>query len=221
MSRPRKPRLSSAYPSYKGGRIKLSGSGHILEEVYCSCCENYYFVQQHRLIMEDYVGRKLQKEEHVHHINHQKTDNRLENLQILSHADHIRLHNALPTGAGKVDVTEESVREALQGRSTAEAAQYLGINHQTLRNRFAHLLQKRRSPHNRFDPHVIEMVRQAAADSTLDIKTFARQTGIAAAVSKKICEANGFCWVKKSRKGEKHRTYRRRNATPQASKDGA
>jgi HNH endonuclease len=214
MSRPRKPRLNSSYPSYKGGRIKLSGSGHILEEVYCPHCQHYAFEQQHRLIMEDLLGRKLDADEMVHHKNEQKTDNRPRNLEVLSRAAHIRLHNALPNGAGKIPLTVEQVRAALQGKSTAEAAKALGVNHMTLRTRFADLLQKRRAPHQPFDPHVIEMVRLAAQDPTMDIKTFARQTGIAAQVSKKICEAQGFPWIKKSRKGEKHRTYRRRTATP-------
>jgi hypothetical protein len=41
---------------------------------------------------------------------------------------------------------EASVREALQGRTTLEAATHLGVNHGTLRYRFDHLLPKRVSP---------------------------------------------------------------------------
>lgn len=216
MSRPRKARLKSAYPSYKGGRTKLSGSGHVLEEVHCSCCDNYYFVAQHRLMMEDHLGRKLGKDEVVHHVNFLKTDNRIDNLEVMSCADHIRVHNALPTGAGKVDLTDEMVREALQGRTTAEAAAHLGVNHQTLRNRFGYLLSKRRSPHNPHDPHVIDMVREAAKDSAIGMREFARQTGISAVVTKRICETNGIHWVQKSRKGEKRRQYRRKKPTQTA-----
>lgn len=217
MPRPRQPRLNSAYPSYKGGRTKLSGSGHILEEIYCACCDNHYFVPQHRLVLEDRLGRRLTKDEIVHHINHVKTDNRPENLQAMSMAEHARTHQALGTHQSAYDLSEAEVFAALQGRTTAEAAQLLGVNHQTLRNRFPHLLKTRRSPHNPYDPHVIEMVRVAAADPTLDIKTFARQTGIAAHLTKKICDAQGIQWVRKSRKGEKRPTYRRRIATPASS----
>lgn len=46
----------------------------------------------------------------------------------------------------KKALDEESVREALQGRTTLEAADLLGVNHQTLRNRFPHLIKKRASP---------------------------------------------------------------------------
>lgn len=44
------------------------------------------------------------------------------------------------------DLTEAQVRRALRGRTTLQAAQLLGVNHQTLRNRFDHLLTKRKSP---------------------------------------------------------------------------
>lgn len=48
----------------------------------------------HRLIMERHVGRKLKRFEHVHHINGDPRDNRIENLQVMSAGDHGRLHHA-------------------------------------------------------------------------------------------------------------------------------
>jgi hypothetical protein len=47
---------------------------------------------QHRYIMEQHLGRELHKNEVVHHINENKHDNRLENLQLLSRSDHAKLH---------------------------------------------------------------------------------------------------------------------------------
>ena len=45
-------------------------------------------VRVHRYVMEQYLCRKLESWEHVHHINGNSHDNRLENLAVLSNAAH-------------------------------------------------------------------------------------------------------------------------------------
>jgi hypothetical protein len=49
----------------------------------------------HRHVAEKYiVHRQLRSDEDVHHINRNKLDNRIENLRVLNHDDHM-LHHAL------------------------------------------------------------------------------------------------------------------------------
>lgn len=51
-------------------------------------------VSEHRWIMQQHLGRELTSTEVVHHVNHQRDDNRIENLELVdSHAAHIREHH--------------------------------------------------------------------------------------------------------------------------------
>ena len=118
------------------------------------------FVPQHRLLMELHLGRFLEPHEVVHHKNHQKADNRLENLELMSASTHMTHHSTSywathrsppppprpPRYPAVAALTEDLVREALRGRSTAQAAAILGVHPMTLRNRWDHLLAKRASP---------------------------------------------------------------------------
>lgn len=46
------------------------------------------FQLEHRLVVEKALGRYLNTDEHVHHINGVKDDNRLENLEVMDATDH-------------------------------------------------------------------------------------------------------------------------------------
>ena len=55
---------------------------------------------QHRRVVEEFEGRKLTENEVVHHVDGDKTNNGIENLEVMTRSDHARLH-ALMNGLGR------------------------------------------------------------------------------------------------------------------------
>ena len=76
-------------PNWKGGTSPTK-NGHINRHV-----TGRGTVGEHRLVMEGHLGRALLPNEVVHHINRDPRDNRIENLQVLDHGEHARLHHLL------------------------------------------------------------------------------------------------------------------------------
>lgn len=68
---------------------------------------------EHRYVMEQYLGRKLSSTEVVHHINGDYRDNRIENLQIMTLSEHSRLHQ---TGRKQPDWARAARSERMKGK---------------------------------------------------------------------------------------------------------
>ena len=86
------PLFGEANPRWNGGR-RVDGHGYIL--VYIHRGDFFYemtgrspYVFEHRLVMAKHLGRNLQSWEVVHHKNHVRDDNRLENLELSETVQH-------------------------------------------------------------------------------------------------------------------------------------
>lgn len=99
------------------------------------------FVDEHIYVMEQHLGRRLRKGEVVHHNDHDKSNNDISNLEVMSHAEHTRLHNvgrklseSAKTAIGKANrryTTEDArrLREMVaSGESQRSAAASLNMS---------------------------------------------------------------------------------------------
>ncbi len=74
------------HPNWNGGRY-VDSHGYV--SLYTGPNSRAY---EHRLVMSSHLGRPLRKDEQIHHVNGDKQDNRLENLEIYDASRHSRMH---------------------------------------------------------------------------------------------------------------------------------
>lgn len=103
-------RFGNQNPNYGSGKY-IDPHGYVTVLNNPGCSPRY--VYEHRMVMERHLGRPLKIDEQVHHINGNKLDNRLENLQILSAYEHGRTHQK----ELREQLGDECYREIVEGIS--------------------------------------------------------------------------------------------------------
>jgi DNA invertase Pin-like site-specific DNA recombinase len=69
-------------------------------------------MDEHRYIMEQYLGRELTRDEVVHHKDGDKSNNDIENLELMRLSEHSRQHRL---GSQRSEETKQKLSEALIG----------------------------------------------------------------------------------------------------------
>jgi len=75
------------------------------------------YIGQHRLVVEEAIGRYLTDLEEVHHVNEKRDDNRVENLLVMpDYKTHMRFHNNPPAWVPRCPHCSKPHPESLTGR---------------------------------------------------------------------------------------------------------
>jgi len=101
-----KTRIGKKSDCWKGGEIRQCG--YVVRYAPDHPTANAMgkgYVRRARLVMEEYLGRYLEADEIVHHINRKKDDDRIENLELMTNSEHLSLHHK-----GKKVARDESGR---------------------------------------------------------------------------------------------------------------
>ncbi len=97
-----KCRSGEKHSQWKGGKA-FNGEGYVLIRAvgHHRASKLGQYVREHDLVMEKHLGRYLKTNEIVHHKNGIKTDNRIENLELMTRSAHMKIHPKIRDNRGR------------------------------------------------------------------------------------------------------------------------
>lgn len=107
------PRAESHY-RWSGGRF-LNSNGYVMVYSPDHPDAQGSYVPEHRLVMEKAISRRLRSDEHVHHKNGKKDDNREQNLVVLTVEEHMAAHADDKRLRGRQAASSEMARRGRLG----------------------------------------------------------------------------------------------------------
>lgn len=125
---------AQAYRLIKGR--KIAGDGYICVYAPDHPMSVRGYVMEHRLVMERSIGRYLYKHEEVHHVNEDKQDNRIHNLERMTKREHAAHHSNFSHLAKKVRLENWEKRRERFGPSGGNSQELYEKMWKTRRERY-------------------------------------------------------------------------------------
>jgi hypothetical protein len=97
-------------PNWKGGQIICNRYIFIRKLDHPKAFMSFPYFKRARLVMEEKLGRILEQNEEVHHINGIRDDDRIENLQLTTKNEHLKLRKKRKL------ITEEEIKNIIKDK---------------------------------------------------------------------------------------------------------
>lgn len=104
----REPNTRESNHRWKGGRC-INGRGYIIiHSIGHPRVDGHNYVHEHRLVVEDHIGRYLEPQEVIHHINFEILNNNINNLFLFPNkSTHTSYHHAIARLARQNNITKQ------------------------------------------------------------------------------------------------------------------